>query len=506
MAQDGSPSGPQVSRPRARWPLVVIATVAVTAAVGLPLRAHLARAELRWLERQSALTLADDRARADAEQNVKAFLAVSDGLPDQTIVNASLVGLYQDEQRRVAAVRARLHHAILVDGQLIALRRHLVQALDHRAPLLAGVAAYYRRGIDGTPPPNADDRTTADLARVSRDLAAARAHWHETTPPPSVDAAPYPAAVAALNRLSRWLDQPTGAVLFAVAAHRLVRLDIDASRQTMTNVGPDGDVVARRGYLAYVAGGTVWAVAPDGSGAPRRLAAASYLFAAENPDDIWVVDGSNSVATEVDGSGRVVTGPERSYGVPERAAAGVLIESPPEGVSVAQPELVVWNLATHRVQCRVSAAGYYLSLLAASGSVFAWSGGTGGVHISDVTTCADRQRVASPLPQQQSGAMPVAAFSPDGQSVAVATTQTDLPGDQIHLQVMAIATGTTQTIVTTIDLPVETIVWTGDRLFWLYGGPFAGPTLVGTWKVGDSGPQVLRATNLNLGPPLLAGF
>ncbi|HEX3538815.1 MAG TPA: hypothetical protein VHT75_00100, partial [Acidimicrobiales bacterium] len=324
-----------------------MASIAVAAAVGLPLRAHLARAELRWLERQSARTLADDRARADAEQKVRAFLAVSNGPPDQATVNTGLVGLYQEEQHRLAAVRAQLHDAILVDGQLIAIRRDLVRAIDHRAPLLAGVAAYYRRGVDGTPPPNADDRTAADLLRVGRDLGAARTHWHETTPAPTVDAAPYPAAVAAVTRLSHWLDQPTGAVLFALTGHRLVRLDVDASRQTTTNVGPDGDVVVRRGYLAYIAGGAAWAVGPDGSGPPRRLASANYLFAAENPDNVWVVDGSNSAATEIDGSGRVITGPEHSYGVPEEAVAGMLIESPPEEASLAQPELVVWNLATH---------------------------------------------------------------------------------------------------------------------------------------------------------------
>jgi len=486
--------GGRVGGRRRRWPIVVVAVVVVAIAVGFPVRDRLTRREFHGMEHEWAQALADDIERASAESH----LTVYAGFDESPAVNAALATLYQEEGRRFDSLRAGLHRSVLVDTAMAAIRSDMATALAHRSALLARVAAYYQRPVEPSPPPNADDQTAVDGNRVDVALSAARARWGERPPPP-LTSAPYTAERSALSRLSHWLDEPTGAVILAPSRGQLVRLDIDASRITATDVpAAAGDFVMRSGYLAYLLGPEAWSVSSDGSGRPTDLGAAGGLFAAADPGLTWLVDGLTFAATEIDGSGRVVAGPVRSAGVPVAATAGALIESDVDRQGQLLPQLLVWSLAGNQVRCRLGSAASPAGELATSGNLVAWSDGPEEVRVTDVTTCAEKWKVTRPASAGGRPGLPVAAFNPDGRTLAVGA------GPIEPVTLVDVASGQVTSIPTDATFPVAALVWTADgsRIFWS-SGQFGAFTLLNTWKVGDPRARALRAVRLDITAPLL---
>ncbi|MDQ1394139.1 MAG: hypothetical protein QOF30_3116 [Acidimicrobiaceae bacterium] len=513
----GEPVGPGIAPttapaarrgPRRRWPVLVLAAVIVAVVVAVPVRARLGRSELRWLERQWARSLADDTERTTAEQRLKGYSLVA----DETRINTAVASLYREEVQRFRSSRSRLGTALLVDPGLTAVRSDLVTALSHRGDLLAQVAAWYEHPADGSVPQNADDQTAGDTIRVDHALRAARTHWGETQPEASHQAAPYASANAALAGLARWFDHPLGISLLDVSGSQLLLLDIDASRsRPVDGIVTDGAVVARQGYLAYLSNGKIWAVAPDGSGAPRYLATGDNLFPAAAPDAIWVEDPTNLAVTEVDGSGRRLIGPISVPGQAIEATSKAFIVSPPD-----QPLSQIWDRTTRRVSCtlggpvppspRALGAHSLAYLLATQGDLVVWVDTVPQLHVTDATTCKDRQ-VLSPPTQSQTpqGFGPVVAFSPDGRTLAVAGAPTTADDGAYPFSLIDLGSGRVTTVPVQTTLAVDAVAWTtdGTRLFWLSGGQFGQPPLIATWRVGDTRSQPLRVVGIDLGPQLL---
>ncbi len=496
------------SVPRTRWPAVVLVMVLVVVAVTIPLRQlrdRVARHELRWLEGQWAQSLADDGGRITAEQRLVSYRVVTDGAR----VQAALAATYREEQRRLGAAGHRVHAAVLVDVGLTRLRHDLDSALHHRAALLAGVAAWYEHPSGGAPPPNADNRTARDAVTVDNDIRSQRVRWADTNDskaPSSPVVAGYRAADAAVEDLSRWLDQPTKSVLLSGSgsSNEILRLDVDASRTEPTGVSAvEAYVTLRQGYLAYVSGSQVWAVAPDGSGTPRPLATGAYLFAGHNPAAVWVVDGDTAMATEIDGTGRILAGPVLPPGglfVDTAAGLVVFRSHGPAGIEI-------WNPADGRFHCpnlvnRGDGGPYAIG---AEGNSLAWSSGDGELHLTDVTTCQDHLTGVHGL--NGTGFPPVGTFSPDGRTFAVATAQTDSQNDYgFPLELVDVASGrvTTVPVAHALSAPISAIAWTpdGSRLFWVNSGVSGSSSIVATWRIGDSAAQALRVVGLALNFPL----
>jgi WD40 repeat protein len=403
----------------------------------------------------------------------------------------------------------------LVDSGLSSLRHDLDAALAHRATLLAKVAASYAQANAAGPPPNADNQTAADALRVDRQMRAERARWGGDRPEPPSSAAAYSSAVTALARLSRWFDEPTGAVLLSGsgAGSQLVRLDVDASRTVTTDIpGFAGYATPRQGYLAYVSGGKVWAVAPDGSGTPRLLATGGWLFGAVDPTAVWVGDSATFKVTEVDGDGRVLEGPV--------LPPGDLNLATPEGLVVTGqhgPGIEIWNPSDGALRCSnlFSAGDGGTFAVAVHGNLLAWASGDGQLHLTDVATCADH---SWGLVNVTGGFLQgVAAFSPDGRTLAVAAYYQDPQGNDTYpLELIDVASarvtnapvpGSFATDVRgpqVFAAPISAIAWTSDstRLFCVYSGLFGSSSLIETWRVGDPAARPLHAVGLVLAPPL----
>ncbi|MDQ1427181.1 MAG: hypothetical protein QOK39_657 [Acidimicrobiaceae bacterium] len=494
--------------PRRRWPLVVVAAVAVAAVVGVPLRQHLAARELTSLGRHWSLTIADDVERSSAEQRLKMYFLYSDTESEVAFVNGAVAALYREERRRLDAIGADVHGAVLIDHRNVVIRADLAAAVAHRAALLAAVAEYYDHPSTPSPPPNADDRTAADGLLIDHDLAAARAHWKQRAPTPTGPSRPYAAEAAAQVRLRHWLDQPTGAVLVVRSADAIARLDVDASRLTTfaSRGDPSGNLVMRQGYLVYGANGDVWAVAPDGSGPPRPLGHAASYFAADDPTALWLVAGTAFTATEVDGMGRVLKGPVPSSGIPIAATAGALIENPVSAAGEPAGMLQVWDVAAKRVACQFGPPGLISNELATRGNLLAWSDPSAVVHVTDVTTCRDVLTHTFAVAPVSTPTFAFAAFSPDRRTLALASTVAVPQAAVSATLLLDLASGDATAVPTNTPFPLQSLAWTSDgtRLFWMYiGGPSSQSTWISTWHLGDPEPRTLRARDLSLIPPLL---
>jgi hypothetical protein len=504
-SESSAPTAPTNGLPpvkRRRWPIVVIAAAVVAAAVAAPVRDNLARRQLRWLERQWAQVVSDDNQRFTAEQGLSSYRAVTDA----SQLDPDIAALYSEEAQRFETERQRVHGMLLVDHGLSRLRRELDTALDHRSALLAQVAAWYEHPTGGAAPPNADDQTATDIAQVETALRSQRTHWRDPQPAPTAVAQPYRSATAALAHLSHWLDQPVGARLLSGSGPgtgQLVRLDVDASR-VVALPSVESYATPRQGYLAYAAGGQVWAVAADGSGPRRRLAAGDRLFAADNPQAIWVADSAASTLTEVDGAGRILLGPVTPPGILDRATSAGLVVVDPD-----HPGIAVWNPADAKFGCRFLSAGIVgggeVLPLAAHGHLLAWASATGQLHLSDVATCADRSLAVANT--TQAGLQGAAAFSPDGLRLAVASYRPDpLGNDTYSLNLVDIWSGQVAEVPLSVVLtaPITALAWTPDgaRLFWMYSGLVDSSSLLETWRLGDRVARPLRAVRLDLTPPL----
>jgi hypothetical protein len=374
----------------------------------------------------------------------------------------------------------------------------------HRAVLLAQVAAWYAHPTDASPPANADNQTAADSVVVSNTISRQEAHWGVRQPVPTPPGAGYSSVAAVLERLSHWLDEPTGAVLLSGSGsgNQVVRLDVDSSRVIPTGIpAVEGHPTLRRGYLAYASGNRIWAVAPDGSGTPRQLATGSFLFAANDPAAIWVVDASSFQATKIDGSGRVLSGPLTPPGNLLLDTSAGLVVSGQNG-----PGIEIWSPTDGTLSCpnllNTGDGGPFP--VAARDHQLAWASGDGRLHLTDVTTCVDRLPGITGV--NGGGLQDVGAFSPDGTNLAVASHQAGPQGQDDHLvQLVAVASDRVTTIpIPDFLAPVSAIAWTSDgsRLFWAYSGLFGFSSVVATWHLGDAAAQPLRALHLSLTPPM----
>jgi hypothetical protein len=169
--------------------------------------------------------------------------------------------------------------------------------------------------------------------------------------------------------------------------------------------------------------------------------------------------------------------------------------------------LLVWDVAAKRVACQFGPPGLVSNELATRGNLLAWSDPSAVVHVTDVTTCRDvltHTFAAAPL---SSPVFFSAAFSPDGRTLAVASTVADPQAGVSPTLLLDLASGQTTAVPTRhLPFPLESLVWTADgsRLFWMsIGGPTSQSTLVSTWHVGDGESRTLRARDLSATPPLL---
>jgi hypothetical protein len=294
-----------------------------------------------------------------------------------------------------------------------------------------------------------------------------------------------------------------------VANHQLTRLDIDSSRSVpLPAPVVDGNVVARRGYLAFESDNQVWALAPDGSGPPRKLAAGSSIFGSADPTAVWVTDPLTAAVTEIDGSGRVLRGPVAVSGGAVDATATALIGYPDD-----QSAIEVRNLSDGALRCRLgtrptATAGVPYEI-AVSGDLLAWIDITNRVHMTDTRTCSDRAGIAPAggTPLQAGPGPTAAAFSPDGRHFAIAGSDQDIPGHDVYfLDVLDLVTSQITTVPVGTGFPITVLAWTADgtRLFWLTGTPSGGnaPAII-TWRLGDAKVQPLRVFGLGLEPLLL---
>jgi hypothetical protein len=470
----------------------------VAAALGVVGKHWLARREVAWLDRQWLAGNEEDLGRFSAEQQLEAYVQVGDG----TTVAAALASVYREERADLEALTSRLRHAVLVDHGLSLLRGQIAAAFTDRAELLGSWAASYQSETRQFTLVDTSGQFEALVIldeQVDQRLTQEQTHWGVApakSPAPTV----YPAARAALARLSPWLDQPTGTVLLAASATDGVmeRLDLDRSQQRAGSVPADGSILQRHGYLAYLASDGVMAVSPDGSGTPRLLAAShDYFFAANDPNDLWVTYEGGRQEAEIDGTGRVVA-PSLTPPLPAVAdtAKGFVLS--------AETGIEIWNPATHQVTCHLPGGSAY-GVLAASGDLVVWLGGDNQLTVSNVASCTNLFR----QPTDDSVEAPVAAISPDGQTVALSTdpVQPAAPG----MVLIGAGSGTLtpvpepELIDAAVNGPIGGIAWSvdGRRLFWLYPKDGSFPSLIVTWKVGDPTAQPLRAVNLHLTAPLL---
>ena len=498
-----------------------------------PVRHLLARREVTWLDRQWQTAQEDESGRITVQRQLEAYVLVG----AQAQVDPAVVALYLQERSDLLALAGRLRRALLVDHGLSILRGDMVSELTLQGALLKGSAASSQQPTSLTFSSDTDAQSEADDVRVDNALSAELAHWGEQ-PPASPPPGAYPSARAVLARLSRWSQQPTGTVLLAApssSSDQMVRLDVDASRMTLTEVPAEGSPTPRQGYLAYEAGGIIWAVAPDGSGVPRRLIDGDLLFAAVDRGDIWVVKSTTGQVTEVDDSGTSLAGPLLPPGLAEAAtSSGLLV-----GSAGNRPGMEVWNPANGRVGCRFALDDGQAVAVAVQGNFVVWTGGDGRAHVTNIASCSDvlveptdggasavdsHGHLSGELLQAIAGVSAAAAFSPDGRYVAVAYAEINPDGSAGYpFLLVDTTTGRVSTIPTPASVvpssasaaaaaytsgpvagPVNGIAWSTDdrRLFWLYPSTGGDPAVLMTWRIGDAASVPLRAVDLLLSGPL----
>jgi len=458
-------------RVRRHWPvaLIVIATVAM--GLALPVRTQVAKSELVKLEQQFGAYASDDNAAERAIDQLR-----GDTYPgDEPLMRAAAIRVSQEEADLVERVDHGLAGRVVVDGKLGALKKEMRLFLRLRIRELRSDRLV-------------DPKTRLQLSRVSSLLTAQRVRFGLTRAQPSVSAGQpqaFAASGSALAIVRHWLDEPTGHSLLAVG-DGLLRLDVDASRAIrLSSVAPlAGELVPRRGYIAFADGISVTAEGPDWRGPPRLIGRGVEAFAASRPDAVWIVAGDT--VTEVDGQGHQLVPPTTTIGLVASMAVGDAI-----AIQTQDQGLVLWDPRTKRTTCRVGGMG---APIAGGADLMAWVDIEGALRFTTASTCVTTT-LAGPGARLFGRYLAAAgSFSPDGRTLACLVWIEGGVNPVFVVATIDLATGQVA-LPTTTGLSARTlpIVWTADsrRIFYTVTTP-GGAELPATYRLGDGQLHALR--------------
>jgi len=479
------------SRPPRRWLatgaciLLAVATVIIVV-----VRSHTAdtasKSDFRLLQSGWATATAVDAERTSITRRL-----IGEATPtDVPAVIAAVLALQRQEAGRLAGLRAHVGAGGEADATLGAL------ASAERAALGREIA-----DLQGAPLLLWSATAEVDIAKVQEMLTADMpTYGARATGRPRP--ARLTAAEATLREFGRPLNDTVPARLLVVNGASLQVIDLADGRVSPAPAplnqllggggwpqgGGSGSVLAEAGFLAFqTLRGVVDAISADLAGSPRQLGRIPMLPAAGS-DAIWVGRGSQLVL--VTGSGRRIAGPVPTLARPTAAGPSATGLAVTDGQIVQMDNtfgipkpvdgLWLWN-PLRGPALRQVVRGCALPF-AARGALLAWLSCIHGhrhhvsLHITDLTTGADRvignPRAAFPF----SSYLLAAAFSPNGRWLAAYYARTWFGGNAVYaVGLVNVATGVTRVVpgATVVDpTRADPMLWTSDstRLFFETGG------------------------------------
>ena len=263
---------------RRRW-LRRLARLSTVCAVGCAAAAAyfaVSIVQLRGVERTWRSAMALDAARADADRQVRELLGQS--APGDVNDTAAL-GPLEAIGTEVAAGLRRHERALadrrILDAKVSDLRDAMVAALEFRRFQLSPT----RNRMGDTP-----------LQQVEGTIDEQLGRWG--LGPTTVDEPELRSVGAALERLRRFADVPTGATLFALDGTTLHTIDVDRSRRFSRRLPAGGELVPVQGGVAVVGNGGLVVYPPEPDAAPIVAIDADVVDAIPAGDgsgDLWIV-------------------------------------------------------------------------------------------------------------------------------------------------------------------------------------------------------------------------
>jgi hypothetical protein len=491
------------SRPPRRWLatgaciLLAVATVIIVV-----MRSHTAekasKSDFRLLQSGWATATA-----VDAERTSIMGRLIGEATPtDVPAVIAAVLALQRQEAGRLAGLRAHVGAGGEADATLDAL------ASAERAALGREIV-----DLQGAPLLVWSATAEVDIAKV-QEMLTADMPAYGARPTGRPRPARLTAAEATLREFGRPLNDTVPARLLVFNGASLQVIDLADGRvspapaplnQLLGSGGwPQGggsaSVLAAAGFLAFqTLGGVVDAISADLAGSPHQLGRIPMLPAAGS-DAVWVGRGSQLVL--VTGSGRRIAGPVPTLARPALGGSpGIAAGPSATGLAVTDGQIVqmdntfgipmpvdglwLWNpLRGPALRQVVRGCAWPF---AARGALLAWLSCSHryrlhvSLHITDLTTGADRvignPRAAFPF----SSYLLTAAFSPNGRWLAAYYARTWFGGNAVYaVGLVNVATGVTRVVpgATVVDpTQADPMLWTSDstRLFFETGGGELSP-------------------------------
>ena len=497
-ADGAQPERPE-SRPwwRRRWLVALAVVVAAIVIVVGPVRARVDGQTVKGAA--NAFVHYEDY---EAERNALFAQLNAAATPDDNVqVDRAAAALDQEEAGHLQTIARQLSVPFGAPGQLraavVAVRgglRTVGQALVADSAWQVQPAG--TRGPEPAPPLDVMDKPAFllgdELARMGRHL-------------PKLATLPLHAADATLARLRVWSDQPINVTLgTSDGSGSLIKLDLDHSVATSVNLPPalvmPGEpsiLIGRDGWTAAYDGESVAAFPDQGAPYEIQLPPGSSepfngMFAAIQPDAIWIVLGDEVV--EIDSHGHDL-GPIWTVPTDEAVTAvitGGFVLTDQNGA------LHSWTPATGALRPIGNGPGYFL---AANGTAVAWApwvavaGAVGSLHITNVATGSDTVITALVGLVNETAC----AFSPDG---SVLSCSEPVPGstDAVYRLALVDPIRGTVTLVPggdSADMPQASMVWTADsrRLFFVTTSQ-GNRSVIATWA-----RNAPAATELRYFPP-----
>ena len=313
-------------------------------------------AQLRSLERTWRTAMALDRARADADRQVRDVLEEVSSGDDE-------VGVHLDAIGNEAASGLRLHERDLAerwifDSKVSDLRDAMVEALEFRRFQL-------------TPDRNRMGDTPLQLVETTIDVQLAR--WDlspSRVPSPELHSLP-----RALQRLRSFADVKTSTILFALDGTTLLVVDIDKSRTSTRQVSMGGVLLPVKGGVAVADGSSVVIYPVDVKADPVAVIdqpGGNLAFAAGDASGgLWIVQDSGTAVRRyrVDGAASGWVG--ESVPLPARR---VVVGATNDHLVVGDLEgrLELFSPSERRITAELATEG--ARFLAARGNVVLWQG------------------------------------------------------------------------------------------------------------------------------------
>jgi hypothetical protein len=423
------PSGAAGSMPPKRQPLrftpKLIGFVAgvLVAASAFALYASVAVSGVRALEHDFGVAKLLDDDRVSMANRIAANVVNEDDIAISTEANRALM---REHQARALALA---HHAAkvrAVDPGVRKLRDAVVGALLRDEHDLSHYA--------DAPQPQTSVELGRGYAYADRLLERSRKQWHLGDGRPA-SARPPRAGELALAHLRQWSDEQLGTRFLALGFDGLHLFDVDQHTDSFLSNVLGFDSVVGRGFVAGVDNDRLAFIdLPTGTAhsAPLGFDGGRVVVSASG-DTVWVQEPFGGPVTERDPSGTAVGAPVAARGTLLSDVGGMLLWNPdtlpPEGVPTDFPvtNLLLTDRATGRVVRRMA----FEAFLASSRRGLAWRDVAGLLHVSDLAGHElDVPQVPESIPTE-------AAFSPDGQRLAVLWQ----PSGPSRLQMIDLGTG-----------------------------------------------------------------